>query len=661
MHRKPYSPEDFKWMQWDGPAMAAALDGAVREAKIIQQAIITLPDADRTFENTFAALDRMYIPLNQVGSKIGFLMAVSPVAEIRTAAQKVADDLDAAMLDFVFDEELYRACKAASQKVEDLSTHALKFRDETMRGYRRLGFDLDSVKRAELQENKKQIQILCNKFDKNLNDSKKQIIIGPNETVGLPEVYLAGLEQDVSGNYIVTTKYPDYFPFIENSALANKRKELVDAFLSLGGDENIALLRSVLELRQKNAALLSYPSHAAYVIEEKMAKTVDAVMEFLYGLAKDLRPLLNNDMAAIALLKKEETGTDEPICYYDVAYYGRMLAEKKYSLNKNVVREYFPLKFVLDALFALYAELFSISFEKVEGFSVWHPDVEVYKIIDADGTLLSYFCLDLHPRDGKYGHAAEFPLVTSYQLSGGDEQVIQVTPVACMVANFPKGAPDTPSLMPHDEVETLFHEFGHVIHQNLAQQRFNDQSGTNVARDFVEAPSQMLENWVWNRDMLKRISRHYKTGEPLPDELINQMLAAKNNMSGYMNMRQLALSIFDMKLHVENHNDRIVPLYNEIVEELLGVGMLPEHRYPSGFGHLVGGYDAGYYGYMWSNVYAADMFSRFAEEGVMNKKLGMEYRKKILEVGGSRDEMESLVDFLGRQPNNKAFLKEIGL
>jgi thimet oligopeptidase len=215
--------------------------------------------------------------------------------------------------------------------------------------------------------------------------------------------------------------------------------------------------------------------------------------------------------------------------------------------------------------------------------------------------------------------------------------------------------------MPHDQVETLFHEFGHVMHENLSRARFFSQAGTIVARDFVEAPSQMLENWVWSEEVLARLSRHYKTGDALPQELIRKMLSAKRHMESYFNMRQMALALFDFRLHTEDHASGIVELYNGIVAELLGVGLLPEHRWPAGFGHLAGGYDAGYYGYMWSKVYACDMFTRFESEGVLNAATGMDYRRKILEVGSSRDELESVKDFLGREPNNKAFLIELGL
>lgn len=657
MNRIAYTPEDFAWTQWDGSAMENAITAAVSEARGLRDQIVALPHETRNFENTFVAVDRMYIPLYRVSSRISFLMNVSPKQEVRDAAQPLVDKLEAIALELAFDEDVYEACKAASEVREDLPADAVAFRNKVMRSYHRSGFGTSAAVRAQLQENTKQILFLCNEFQKHLNDDMKHITVAPADTVGLSEVFKAGLKKDEDGNFIVTTKYPDYFPFIEQAERADKRKELVDAFFSLGGDENIAVLKQILELRQKNAKLLGYENHAAYVLEERMSKTVDTVMKFLQGLAHDLQPLLVRDMEAITQLKHQHTNSSEPVHYYDVLFYRRMLAEAKYNVDSEVVRQYFPLQHVLDEMRKLYSELFSVSFERVDDFPVWHEDVQVYRVMDTDGKLLSYFCLDLHPREGKYGHAAEFPLVVGYQLPEGD----YVAPVAAMVANFPKGTPETPSLMPHDQVETLFHEFGHVMHENLSQQRLHDQSGTNVTRDFVEAPSQMLENWVWDTGMLKRISAHYQTGESLPDDVIEKMLAAKNNLSGYVYMRQLVLGLFDMRLHTEDHNHRIVDLYNEIVDELLGISMLPEHRYPSGFAHLVNGYDAGYYGYLWSNVYAADMFSRFAEEGVTNKKLGMEYRRKILEVGGSRDEMESLVDFLGRQPNNKAFLKEIGL
>lgn len=659
----PYQKEDFLWTEWKRKDIEEQAALAVESVRKGVDIICSVSPSARTFENTIYALDSIFADLYEVQAKIELLMNVSTDAEVRNAAQSAIDLLQGSSLELIsYNERLYAACKEYASSAPVLDVPSKRLLDDYIRGYRRCGFDLSFGDREALKANNKELQLLCNQFQKNINEDQQYITVATSDVEGLSDNYLSGLKKTEAGDYIVTTAYPDYIPFVENAKNAAKRKELVDLFFTKGGDKNIELLSRMVKLRRQNAQLLGYATHADFVTEERMAKTAITVRDFLQGLINALRPGVAADLALLELTKRDDLGDESAkLEYFDVQYYINYILRAKFSVDSELVREYFPLDHVISQLFVIYGTLFSVTFEEVTNVPVWHEDVTVYAVKDFDGNLVSYFALDLHPREGKYGHAAEFPVVIGHKVAFGDDDDNYRAPFAVMVANFPKMSTERPSLMPHDQVEVLFHEFGHVMHENLARARYFSQSGTLVARDFVEAPSQMLENWVWDKQILRQLSKHYKTSSPLPDELIEKMLAAKSHMIGYLNMRQMVLALFDFKLHTEDHADDIVALYNGVVKDLLGVGLLPQHRWPAGFGHMAGGYDAGYYGYMWSKVYACDMFTRFKLEGVLSTEVGAEYRKKVLEVGSSRDEMDSVIDFLGRKPNNKAFLFEIGL
>lgn len=326
-------------------------------------------------------------------------------------------------------------------------------------------------------------------------------------------------------------------------------------------------------------------------------------------------------------------------------------------MDSQKIKEYFPADHVTEQMLGVYQKLLGLKFRLIENAATWHPDVKLYEIADASGGgPIAYFYLDLFPREGKYKHAAAFPLISGRLLPDGSYQ----KPVAAMVANFNKPAKNRPSLLTHDEVKTFFHEFGHIMHQTVTTARYGRFSGSSTARDFVEAPSQMLENWVWDREVLQSLSGHYLDhSKKLPNELLGKMLAAKNADSGLVHLRQLLFGSVDQLYHgwpPSNTTAAYARLAKEVSMIPMSDGVHPE----ASFGHLMG-YDAGYYGYLWSKVYAEDMFSRFKAEGVLNPVLGRRYRTEILERGSSRDEMESLKAFLGREPDEAAFLESIGL
>jgi thimet oligopeptidase len=658
MKRIEYAPKDFAWTQWTPEEIAEVAEKVVAEKKAAYEKVKAVPAEERTFENTVYAVEAAGHGVDRL-FKAAFLMNVSPSKEVRDAAQRAIERAEKELVDVEYDEDVYRAVKEYEAKGEKLEGEDAKLFQDMLREYRRMGFDLPEGERAKLKDNLKRLSELANEFEKNINEYKDHIEVTREELDGLPETYIASLRKNEAGKYLVTLDYPDYFPFMENAHDAAKREELADKNLRKGGERNAELLREMVRLRDENAKLLGYPNHGEFRLEVKMAKKAENVFRFIHDLTDRLADEIVRETEELRAFKRKITGDEmSEAHYYDVAYLGSQLKKEKFSVDNEKVREYFPLEKVKDGVLRIYSELLSVRFERLDGYPLWHEDVELYVVKDADGGTLSYFMLDLYPRDGKYGHAAEFTLVSGHRSPEGNAYV---SPVVSLVMNLPKPSAQNPSLMSHHEVEVFFHEFGHVMHDVLTKAKYASQAGTSVSRDFVEAPSQMLENWVWDKEILGMISGHYRTGERLPEEVLDNMVKAKNHGVAYATMRQMAMALFDMTVHTHGVQGELNEEFGEMFAKYTCVRLPQGQMFLAGWGHIAGGYDVGYYGYMWSKVYSSDMFTRFKKEGLLNKKTGMDYRQWILEKGSSMEEMDLVRGFLGRDPNNEAFLEEIGL
>lgn len=655
-----YTPDDFVWTRWkkaDMDAVAKAVIAGLAETKI---RVKEIPARKRTFANTIWPYERAMREVNALQCKLHLLASVVPQRNGRVAAHHTAEWLHSQLVDLLYDSGLYRAFKEYAAKHEYRTSDAKRLVAFLMRDYRRMGMDLPPTRRALVKRNVKTLNKLVLAFQKNLNEYHDELRLTRAELAGLPESYVNGLRLDAKGRYIVTLKYPDLYPFLRHAKNERRRKEIVSKYLRQGGTQNVMLLQKALALRERNAKLLGYTTHAHYVLEVKMAKTPERVMKFIRDLIAHTRSIMREELAELAGRKKQDTGDrNAKLEYHDIAFYGELVRQEKFRLDSEKVREHFPLEFVLKKMFGIYAQLLSLRFRKLSGFTLWSPDIALYEMRDANGALIGYFGLDMYPRQGKYGHMAAFNAVpgSAANLAG----TTRIAPLCFLVGNFPKPNKKNPSLLSHGEVDTLFHEFGHIMHFTLGHPRFASQNSFAVAGDFVEMPSQMLENWTWNREILKKISRHYKTGKPLPSKMIDNMLAGRNFLEAYGITRQMVLASYDMMLHLRP--PATVAANNELMRRLnkkmIGIEMPKGSMFGAGFGHLMGDYDAGYYGYAWSKVYAADLFTRFEKEGILSPRAGTNYRK-LLAKAATQDEMEMIVEFLGRKPNDKAFLKQLG-
>ena len=632
-------------------------DEAIDEARAVLDELVAPKDA-RTFDNSLRPLDRIGDILAHAFTDYAFMGYVHVDKDVRDAAKIAEEKSNQFGVEMIFRDDLNTAIQeyAATDEAASLEGEQARFLEFTLRDLRKAGHDLDPESRSTVKEKTERLVSLGVKFQQNIDEWDDWILVTRDELDGLPDSFIDALDIDeATEKYKVTIAYPHLIPFTENATHRELREELRFKFNTQAVEENRPLLDEAVALRHEIASVFETPTWSHHRLEERMAKSPERVKEFYADLRDPLTELALDEISAMTGLLKEDTG-DETLRVWDWGYYDTQQRKTDYGVDNFEVARYFPLSQVLDGMFSLTSEMFGIAFREIEEFDSWHDDVRLFAIDDAEsGEELSRFYLDLFPREGKYGHAAEFPMILSRRLEDGSYQ----DPMCAMVANLTKPTGDTPSLLQHGEVETLFHEFGHVLHQNLGRTELGRFAGTSVERDFVEAPSQIMQHWIWRSDVLKRFAHHYETGEVIPDELVNQLVAARNLNKGLFQLRQMQYGWWDQELHGGPDRD-----LDQIHAEGAKISLLPTHEGTfalASFGHLMGGYDSTYYGYMWSEVFGDDMFSKFKDEGVTNPQVGMAYRRAVLNKGGTVDPDEMLKDFLGRKPNNQAFLKKLGI
>ena len=620
--------------------------------------LIAIPADKRTFENTILGYEKAFDKYGDALGMSGFLSYVSTDKNFRDSVRDLQMQISQYMVDVATRRDVYKAIREYTDTNPKLGPVEAKLVKEMLIGFKHSGMDLSDEDLEKFKAlNKEEAQYVI-EYDKNVQEYKDPLFVTKEQLKGLGEDYIGKLEKTQDGKFIVTLDYPDYVPFMLNADDEESRKALEFKYNRRGGEKNVELLEKTITLRRQIAQLLGYKTHADLKLENRMAKNPQTVMTFLKDLQTKLKPMGKKEDKFLIAYKNEKTGGKARTIYpYESGYWANKYRKENLQLDSEKIKEYFPSQVVIDGMLEIFGNVFGITFEPVK-IPTWHEDVKPFLIKDkASGAEIAYFYMDLYPREGKYKHAACFDLVEGFEKEDGSYQ----KPFVAIVANLNKPSKDTPSLLKHGEVETLFHEFGHVLHNALTKSKYKAFSGTSVSWDFVEAPSQMLERWAWDPTVLKKISKHYKTGEPLPDELIKRMLAAKNFGNGGTYLRQNFFAQYDMTLHTAPKTPDTTKTYFDLTKKIRALP-LTKNTYPqAAFGHIMGGYDAGYYGYLWSEVIAEDFFSEFEKNGIFNPQTGLKFRREILEKGGSEDEEKLVENFLGRKVQNGPFLKAIGL
>jgi metallopeptidase MepB len=627
---------------------------------------------EANFKSVFEELAQAETHLDAVTEPLAFYQNVSASKELRDASNEAESLVRDYSVEASMRLDVYQAQVNAEKHLratghwDKLTSEEQRLVEKMLLDGKRSGLALPDDKRKTLTDLKKELSQACLDFSKNFNEENGVVTFTLEELKGIPSDVVSGYTKRTEGSkevYDITFKTPDIFPVFKFAQNPETRKRAHEAFedrLAI----NVPLLAKALELRRKIAALLDYPTWADYVTEVKMVKSANGAIDFTNDLESKLRPVANKEREALLALKKkehEELGIpfDGEFYIWDYRYYDRKFIENTLNLDDMLVKEYFPVSVVVPAILDIYQNLLNVRFELVKGGSVWHEDAQKYAVWEKDAKdesgFVGYCYLDLFPRASKYSHAAVWPLLAGYDRPDGSRSF----PLTAMVANLAKPTPEKPALMRHDDVVTFFHEMGHVFHGLLSKTKYARFHGTSVARDFVEAPSQMLENWCWEPKVLEKMSAHYKTQEPLSSDLIHKIIKSRYVNVGLFYLRQLFFAKYDLKVHTDKESADYTALWNKMREEIsLVKGDKPGPGQGS-FGHITGGYDAGYYGYTYSLVFAADMYATVFKKDPLSPELGKQYRDEILRVGGSRDETDSLKAFLGRPANSDAFMKEL--
>jgi thimet oligopeptidase len=573
---------------------------------------------------------------------------------VRDAASDCSDKLTAFNTEVSADPVIYRYAQFASEHAPDAAGKQLA--KIYLEQGRRSGASMSPAKRAKVTQLLDQITKLQTQFQKQLGEDVSVLHITEEESKSLPAEFIKTLKPDGQG-FIVPVNESTVLAFLRSESSSDTRHRYTVIFNNRGGEDNVKRLAEAVRLRDQVARLAGFSTWADYQLDNKVAKTPTRALDLLYQVDAASLPKARSEMEELAKLKVAD-GDSSAFSIWDVPYYQEKLKQQRFSVDDNALRQYFPVDKVIPALLGIYQKLLGVKFEQIDGAKAWAPGVLEFDIVDtASGKPVGWFYFDLYPREGKYDHFATFPLRSGRLLSDGSYQM----PVGAVIGNWPVGAPGHPSLLNHDEVTVFFHEFGHLMHDTLTRAPTESLAGTNVRQDFVEAPSQMLENWMWDPAILKEVSSNVETGQPLPDDVIKHMIELQHFDEGFKWASQAFYAIYDMKLHSSGASVDPTKLWFELEPKYTPFASVPGTVPEASFGHLMSGYDAGYYGYLWSLVYAQDMFTKFRQGGLESPEVGMQYRKIILEKGATEEPDALLREFLGRPVDVAAFDEYIGM
>ena len=619
------------------------------------------------FENTIVALDNSDPILSRVSAIFFNMTDAETTDELTQLSIKIAPVLSEHNDNIYLNQALFKKVNAVYQKkgTAKLTTEQSRLLDETYKSFVRSGANLDNQKQARLREINKELSTLGITFSNNIlneNNTFKLVVDKKEDLAGLPDWFCESAAQEAKadgkeGKWLFTLHNASRLPFLQYAENRALREKMYKAYINRGNNndknDNKKIITQIVSLRLEKAQLLGFDCYSNFVLDNTMAKNSETVMAFLNNLWQYSLPKAKEEAAELQKLMDKE-GKNEKLEAWDWWYYTEKLRKEKYNLDEEETKPYFKLENVRQGAFDVAHKLYGITLTPLKNIPVYHPDVEVFEVKDADGSHLGVFYVDYFPRPGKSGGA---------WMSNYREQHGNIRPLVCNVGSFTKPVGDTPSLLTLDEVETLFHEFGHGLHGLLTKCNYAGISGTNVVRDFVELPSQIMEHWATEPEVLKMYAKHYKTGESMPDSLINKLLKQKTFNQGFMTTELLAAAILDMNLHnLKDVKGLDVVAYETEAMNKLGLitEIAPRYR-TTYFNHIIGGYAAGYYSYLWANVLDSDAFEAFKEHGIFDQKTASLFRSNVLEKGNSEDPMTLYKNFRGAEPKLDAMLKNRGM
>ena len=639
--------------------------GMEEQNKLIQAIVDSKEEPN--FENVIVAFDNSSPILDRVGGVFYNLTEAETTDELTALSMKLAPVLSEHGDNISLNHDLFLKIKAVYDKKDalGLNTEQNRLLEKIYKDFVRSGANLPADKQARLRDINKQLSTLGITFSNNIlneNNEFKLFVDKKEDLAGLPDWFCQSAAQEAKaagqeGKWLFTLHNASRLPFLQYADNRDLREKMYKAYINRGNNndknDNKQIIKDILTLRLEKAKLLGYDCYSAFVLDNTMAKTPQTVMDFLGNLWQYALPKAKAEAAELQKLMDKE-GKGQKLEAWDWWYYTEKLRKEKYNLEEDEIKPYFKLENVREGAFAVANKLYGITLTKKEGVPVYHPDVEVFEVKDADGSQLGIFYVDYFPRPGKSGGA----WMSNYREQQGD-----IRPLVCNVASFTKPVGDTPSLLTLDEVETLFHEFGHGLHGLLTKCQYKGTSGTNVVRDFVELPSQINEHWATEPEVLKMYAKHYQTGEVIPDELIEKILRQKTFNQGFITTELMAAAILDMNLHnlTDMQGFDVEKFEKDAMDSL---GLIPEiaPRYRTTyFNHIIGGYAAGYYSYLWANVLDNDAFEAFKEHGIFDKQTADAFRHNVLEKGDSDDPMTLYKNFRGAEPQLDPMLKNRGM
>ena len=648
-----------------------ALMEGIRQQNAEIEAIVANPEAP-TFENTIEAYEASGELLNRVSGVFGNLMSAETSDEMQALARELMPMLTEHSNNIILNEGLFKRIKAVYDQREKLTLNAeqQQLLKDIFEGFADNGANLQGNEREKFRELSNRLSLLTLKFSDNLlkaTNSYQLLITNPEQLKGLPETAIEAARESAQKKGLegwrFTLDYPSYVPFMEYAEDRDLRRQLYTAYASratAGETDNRDIVKQLVNTRMELALLLGYPDFVSYKLTQRMARTATAVNDLLNQLLEAYKPAAIEEVKRVEALARQEQGAAFTLMPYDWSYYAHKLKDATYQLNDEMLRPYFQLEKVIDGVFGLATRLYGITFKARPDIPVYHPEVKAYDVLDRNGDFLAVLYADFHPREGKRSGA----WMTEYKGQWREKNGENSRPHVSLVTNFSRSTAGKPALLTFDEVETLLHEFGHCLHGIFANTTYRSLSGTNVFWDFVELPSQIMENWATEKEFLHTFARHYQTGELIPDELVERIIASANFNAGYLCLRQLSFGMLDMAWYT-----RTTPFEGDVkayeTEAWKPTQLLPtvdEACMSTQFSHIfAGGYAGGYYSYKWAEVLDADAFALFKEKGIFNTEVAESFRQNILSKGGTEDPMTLYIRFRGQKPSIEALLKRTGV